>query len=161
MSDKINKSAVIREVAAANPTLGPTAVANLCLEKHGVQVSAAHVNQALGKNKPAADKPAKSTAPAKATVKVTPKPAVAAKASAVKSTAPKQMSKTAATALAIAQGRGPVSPVPVKSVKSTKVAACTASTTCSAVDTINAGRALIDLAGGVEQAKAVLDAIRA
>lgn len=51
MSVGMSKSALIRETRKENPELGPTAVANLIMERHGVKVSPAAVSTITSQDK--------------------------------------------------------------------------------------------------------------
>lgn len=84
---KVNKSAVIREVAAANPGLGLSKIAALVAER-GIIVSPAHVAQATrsqsGESSKAVSKVVKVAKPPKVIKPIKAKKAVAAKRSKVK-----------------------------------------------------------------------------
>lgn len=134
---EMNKSDIIRQIAAENPQLigKPTAIAKLCLTQKNIVVAAAAVNQALRSKKAAGVVPAvaKATTPAKAT-------------RAAKSTAPVKAAKSTA---------------PVKAAKQGAAVKCEQGGSNCAVDVINAAKALLQKAGSAEHAKQVLEALTA
>lgn len=130
-----SKSELIRQVARENPQLvgKPTAIANLVMSQHSVtKVTPALVNQALGK------KAGEAVAAPKAT-------------KAPKAAAAKSVSKPAAAQVKPVKG---VAPRPAKARLSASVASAV-----SAADVVVTAKQLLTQAGGVNEAKKILDAI--